>query len=216
MWEKLKQGWNDLGHDESIHWTERAKSYSRLGFRKSAGLFMGELADRLFAPVDFLIDTVPAAILRATFKAVKWTGRGAFGLAGGALALAGGTTRAAAYRAPGAIAMASTIGASLFGTAAAIGIGTERVARTVLAGGEWFPYWGEKNVHAIRRFAPSSAIAKRLIGGGLVLGVPGGAISELLSPGVPEPTVFFDGRSMKHVNDMGADGDYAMRLLGRR
>lgn len=89
----------------------------------------------------------------------------------------------------------------------------ERILRKLLAGGSWFPHWNNP-VHPELRYAPSTAIARRLLYAGAIAGAFSG-LSELVSPKAPPPQVFFDGVSMRHINDMGADLRYAERMRRR-
>lgn len=92
--------------------------------------------------------------------------------------------------------------------------GVERGARTVFANGSWFPDWSNKSLNIIQRSAPNLSIGRRLMGLGLVAGV-GAAWGEAISPKAPPPTVYFDGLHTRHINDMGAGGDYGLNILGK-
>lgn len=65
-----------------------------------------------------------------------------------------------------------------------------------------------------RKFAPNPRIIRRLTGIGALFAV-GAAFREAASPQVAPPSLFFDGRNMRHVNDLGTGGGYGMGIMGR-
>ena len=72
---------------------------------------------------------------------------------------------------------------------------------------------GGTKVHDPRRFAPNPRIARRITGAAALFAV-GSAVHESMAPKIAPPTMFFDGVSMRHTNDMGAGGEYGMGMLG--
>jgi hypothetical protein len=65
-----------------------------------------------------------------------------------------------------------------------------------------------------RRFALNPRVVRRMVGGSALFAI-GSAIHEAVSPMTPPPTAFFDGRYMRHVNDLGTGGSYGMGMMGR-
>lgn len=65
-----------------------------------------------------------------------------------------------------------------------------------------------------RKIAPNPRITRRLVGMGALFAV-GSAVHEAMQPQIAPPSLFFDGRNMRHVNDMGTGGDYGMGIMGR-
>lgn len=118
------------------------------------------------------------------------------------------------------------------GTAFNIGRGLEFGARTVLTGGvhgvqgpldAWFPnlrnvpvFRGPtgKAIFDPRKIAPNPRIIRRAVGLSALAAV-GQGLSEAVSPHVAPAQAYFDGRYMRHVNDMGANGHYAQGILGQ-
>jgi hypothetical protein len=72
---------------------------------------------------------------------------------------------------------------------------------------------GGSKIHDPRRFAPNPRIARRITGAAALFAV-GSAVHEAMAPKIAPPTMFFDGVSMRHTNDMGAGGEYGMGMLG--
>lgn len=64
-----------------------------------------------------------------------------------------------------------------------------------------------------RRFAPNPSVIKRLAPA-MAIGSIAKAIPDLITPSVAPPTAHFDGRNMRHINDMGANAEYGQALLG--
>ncbi len=67
--------------------------------------------------------------------------------------------------------------------------------------------------HDPRRFAPNPRIGRRIVGVAAV-GAYASMVNEAISPAAPPPTAHFDGRYMRHINDMGADAHYGQAVLG--
>lgn len=65
-----------------------------------------------------------------------------------------------------------------------------------------------------RKLAPNPRIVRRLAGMGALFAV-GSAVHEAMQPQIAPPTLFFDGRNMRHVNDLGTGGGYGMGMMGR-
>jgi hypothetical protein len=65
-----------------------------------------------------------------------------------------------------------------------------------------------------RKFAPNPRIVRRLTAMGALFAV-GSAVHEAMQPQIAPPTLFFDGRNMRHVNDLGTGGGYGMGVMGR-
>jgi hypothetical protein len=81
--------------------------------------------------------------------------------------------------------------------------------------GEMLPGMTKMRVHHdVRRFAPNPSVIRR----GTALVAAAGVASfaaDVLSPGAAPVSAFFDGRNMRHVNDRGANANYAQGVLGR-
>lgn len=65
-----------------------------------------------------------------------------------------------------------------------------------------------------RKFAPNPKIVRRFVGLSALFAV-GAGVHEAMSPQIAPPTLFFDGRHMRHINDLGTGGGYGMGMLGR-
>lgn len=65
----------------------------------------------------------------------------------------------------------------------------------------------------IRKFAPNPRIIRRTVGIAAAAAY-GGMALEQMSPQAAPPTAFFDGRYMRHINDMGANANYGNAVLG--
>ena len=64
-----------------------------------------------------------------------------------------------------------------------------------------------------RKFAPNPRIVRRMVGIAAAGAVLSG-LKEAMDPMVAPPTAYFDGRYMRHVNDMGANAHFARGILG--
>lgn len=147
----------------------------------------------------------------------------------------GGTLRTAgrgAWAAAKGVASAApsvAIGAGIVGARIAKGVWNtlrigESVARTVLTGGAggtrpgmsaWFPYFNSLPKGDFRRFVMNPRVGSRLAIGAVTLGLISGA-SDLLTKRYhgPPPTVYYDGVSVHHIDEMGANAEYAAKVLG--
>lgn len=65
-----------------------------------------------------------------------------------------------------------------------------------------------------RKFAPNPRIIRRAVAASALFSL-GSAVHEAMSPQIAPPTAYFDGRYMRHINDLGAGGSYGMGVLGR-
>lgn len=65
-----------------------------------------------------------------------------------------------------------------------------------------------------RKYAPNPRIVRRMVGTAALFSI-GSAFKEAMSPMVAPPTAFFDGRNMRHINDLGTGGAYGMGVMGR-
>lgn len=65
-----------------------------------------------------------------------------------------------------------------------------------------------------RKYAPNPRIVRRMVGTAALFSI-GSAFKEAMSPMIAPPTAFFDGRNMRHINDLGTGGAYGMGVMGR-
>lgn len=65
-----------------------------------------------------------------------------------------------------------------------------------------------------RKYAPNPRIIRRLTGIGALFAV-GSAVNEAMSPHIAAPTLYNDGTSLRHINDLGTGGNYGQGILGR-
>lgn len=74
-------------------------------------------------------------------------------------------------------------------------------------------YMGKGSPGDIRRYALNPSVVRR-IGWGIAAGAVGTMWNSMVQPGAPAPTTYHDGRSMRHINDLGANAEYAAKVLG--
>lgn len=66
----------------------------------------------------------------------------------------------------------------------------------------------------LSKFALNPIATRRLTGMALGYGAVKGLMHGLFNPNVPSPTAYYDGTQIRHVNDLGANGQYAQAILG--
>lgn len=159
----------------------------------------------------------------------KWAGKAAGGAILGPLKLGGKGLFSLARKIPGLAGPAALGAGWIANQALKLGKAAEYGARAALTGGlpravggtgvaamadAWMPF-RHLPMKDMRKFALNPRIASRLGWGAAALAV-GGLWKDMAFSGqhAPTPTVTYDGRYVQHIDDMGANADYAQTILG--
>jgi hypothetical protein len=102
-------------------------------------------------------------------------------------------------------------------------LAAEKVGRFFLTGrgpnanmlDSWLPFYRTSGKNDFLKYAPNPNILRRLG----TLSLIGGAASTAREAAIghlaaPPPSLYFDGRYMRHMNDMGAHAGYGQKMLG--
>jgi hypothetical protein len=187
---------------------------------KSKMLNFGEInegiQDTLFRPADWMMETAPKAL----FSQAKRVGKSFMGgMAGKGLAAGAGVGAFGAYK-------MGVFGARMGVAMGGAGIATARLAynttSNALLGGvnshaikgggfvkhALFPNLYKADANLLEKFAINPRVGSRLIKG-LAIGSLGYAAMQSMN-NAPPPSVYFDGEQTRHLDDMGATGNWAL------
>jgi hypothetical protein len=124
-------------------------------------------------------------------------------------------------KAPGRIGRGIEFGSAAVIEAKKTAFGLGKIGQLLLTGkgsktsfGEaFFPFFKTHAANDIAKYALNPAIGRRLVYAAAPVAIFAG-LREALHPAAPPPSVYFDGRYMRHVNDMGASADYGQKMMG--
>lgn len=224
-------------HGEALYQAERAADEMWAKIGKGAGTAVKKtgLAAKLLAS---------PAVLALGIGGLAMGAAGILGM-GATATVGGGLLHAAWRAGGGLPGIGALAGSTLKGimeNVKSVPMGVERLARSVLIGGgtrrfspyatsrpnfmrmnaldAWMPFLKDPSVAKdnLMKYSLNPRVVKRLAGLSLAYGVVKSAAAAgqeaLFSPASPT-TVYFDGTSVRHVDDMGADARYARKVLGR-
>lgn len=222
---------------------QQAKKLWEIGFDKTVHNAMGGwISDLRNAPKEAMEEALRAAGHSETDIAEKlgeafpgfWKragrkiaagasggGRMGGGLLGGIGSVGGRALNSFLIKAPGRMGRGIAMGAGLVDEARKTAVGFGKIGQVLLTGkgprtsfgDAFFPFFKTHAATDPAKYALNPAIARRLVYAAAPIAVLSG-LKEALRPAAPPPSVYFDGRYMRHINDMGASADYGQKMMG--
>lgn len=184
---------------------------------KDQGLSETEVAAKMKAAFPTFWSKAGQRMVGSAGKAANAGGRAGQGLMG----WGGRRFESFVAKAPGRIGRGIEFGSAAVIDARKTAFGLGKIGQLLLTGkgprtsfGEaFFPFFKTHAANDLAKYALNPAIGRRLVYAAAPIAIFAG-LREALHPAAPPPSVYFDGRYMRHVNDMGASADYGQKMMG--